>query len=208
MPSIETLLVVTMAGFALSISPGPSMLYVLSRSIGQSRNAGYMSAFGLAVGGMVLAFATALGLSALLAATPLVFTLIKYCGAAYLVYLGIDMVWGKDEEGPKGIDKVRVESLPRIFWQGVIVETLNPKTVLFFLAFIPQFVDEQLGSTTFQMLVLGAIVPLTAIPSDILVALTGGTLANRISSNPTVSKGLSWLGGTFLVGLGVRVVLT
>ena len=98
--------------------------------------------------------------------------------------------------------------MPRIFWQGVIVEIPNPKTVLFFLAFIPQFVDEQLGSATFQMLVLGVIVPLTAIPSDILVALTGGTLANRISSNPTVSKGLAWLGGTFLMGLGVRVVLT
>lgn len=81
------------------------MLYVLSRSIGQSRNAGYMSAFGLAVGGMVLALVTALGLSALLAATPLVFTLIKYCGAAYLVYLGIDMVGGKDEGGRRGSTK-------------------------------------------------------------------------------------------------------
>ena len=154
-----------MAGIALSVSPGPSMLYVLSRSIGQSRNAGYMSAFGLAVGGTVLAVATALGLSALLATTPLVFTVIKYCGAAYLVYLGIDMVWAKNEGGNERIDKVRVESLPRIFWQGVIVEILNPKTVLFSWRFIPQFVDEQLGSATFQMLVLGVIVPLTAIPS-------------------------------------------
>jgi threonine/homoserine/homoserine lactone efflux protein len=207
LPSIETLLIVTMAGLALSASPGPSMLYVLSRSIGHNRQAGYISAFGLAVGGMILAVATALGLSALLTATPTVFTTVQYLGAAYLVYLGVDMIWAK-EEGGGGLTKVRNESLPRIFWQGVVVEVLNPKTVLFFLAFIPQFVDSATGSVTMQMLVLGILVPLTAIPSDIIVAMTGGTLANRIAGNVTVNRALKWLGGSFLVGLGVRVVLT
>ena len=205
MPSIETVFVVTLAGLALSASPGPSMLYVLSRSIGQSRNAGFVSAVGLATGGMVLAVATALGLSALFATSSFAYAIVQYCGAAYLVYLGVNTLTSR-ESGKDPIDRVRNASSWKIFYQGVIVEVMNPKTILFFLAFIPQFVDAERGSLSLQMLVLGLIVPLTAVPSDLIVAITGGTLAQRISTHRTAHLALKWLSGLFLVGLGVRIL--
>ena len=197
---------VALAGLALSASPGPSMLYVLSRSIGHSRNAGYISAVGLATGGMLLAIATAFGLSVLLAQSPVVYEIVRYCGAAYLMYLGFGMVAAKDEDTQKMGD-VQPTSLWQIFYEGVVVEILNPKTVLFFLAFVPQFVDAERGSYVLQMLILGLLVPLTAVPSDIVVALTGGTLAQRLSSNRAIHLSLKWLGGFFLIGLGIRIVL-
>lgn len=205
MPTAETIAVVTLAGLALSASPGPSMLYVLSRSIGQSRSAGLASAAGLAVGGVVLALATALGLAALLAASPIAYRIAEHLGAAYLVYLGIDLLRSKVSDRSE-VSGVAVRSLWRIFYQGVIVEVLNPKTILFFLAFIPQFVDQARGSITVQMLVLGALVPLTAVPSDLIVAFAGGSLAERLAVRQRSQQVLKWIGGLFLIGLGVRIV--
>jgi threonine/homoserine/homoserine lactone efflux protein len=208
MPSIETILAVTLAGFALSASPGASMLYVLSCSIGHSRSAGFVSAVGLATGGVFLAIATAFGLALIVTQSPVLYEIVRYCGAAYLVYLGVGMIAAGSEHGHTGhAVSVQPLSLWRVFYQGVIVEMLNPKTVLFFMAFIPQFVDAERGSFVVQMLILGLLVPLTAVPSDIVVALTGGTLAQWVSSNRAVHRGLTWLGGLLLVGLGIRIVL-
>lgn len=204
MPTPETLFVVALAGLALSASPGPSMLYVLSRSVGQSRDAGLVSAAGLAAGGVVLAFAAALGLAALLQASPVAYAIVQYAGALYLVYLGYDLLASKEE--PRGeLSRVNRNSLWRIFYQGVVVEVLNPKTVLFFLAFIPQFVDQDRGSTVLQMLVLGILVPLTAVPSDIIVATAGGTIADKIATRRRSQLVLKWVGGLFLIGLGLRI---
>lgn len=205
MPSLETIIVVTLAGLALSASPGPSMLYVLSRSIGQSHGAGYASAAGLAAGGMLLALAAALGLSALFAASTMAYTAVKVGGAAYLCYLGIDMIASKSEP-MDALQEVHRSSLWRIFYQGVAVEVFNPKTILFFIAFIPQFVDAGIGSVPLQMLVLGLLVPLTAVPSDIIVATMGGSLAAKISAHRTGQTILKWVGGLFLIGLAARIL--
>jgi threonine/homoserine/homoserine lactone efflux protein len=206
MPTIETIFAVTLAGLALSASPGPSMLYVLSRSIGQSRNAGFMSAAGLATGGLVLALATAMGLAALFTTSPVAYAIVQYGGAAYLFYLGVDMICSRDETTSE-VQEIRRTSLWRVFYQGVVVEVLNPKTILFFIAFIPQFVDAELGSLPAQMLVLGILVPLTAIPSDLIVASTGGTLATQITRNQLIHQALKWAAGLFLIALGGRVLI-
>jgi threonine/homoserine/homoserine lactone efflux protein len=208
LPTLETIVIVTFAGLALSASPGPSMLYVLSRSVGQSHTAGLVSAAGLAVGGFVHVIAAALGLAALFSYLPAVFTAIKFAGAFYLIYLGIDMTRGHPDDQPSGPRKFRHMSLRRIFCQGILVETLNPKTLLFFVAFLPQFVDQQLGSVGLQMVVLGALVPLTAIPSDLIVALTGGGIAQRIARNQTMSQWLRWFAGAILIGLGLNIFIS
>lgn len=208
MPTFQTIVVVALAGLALSASPGPSMLYVLSRSVGQSRGAGLVSAAGLAVGGFVHVVAAALGLVALFMYLPSMFVVLKFVGAVYLIYLGIGMVRdGGDEDADKGLEQVRQLSLRRIFYQGILVEVLNPKTLLFFVAFLPQFVDYRRGSIVSQMLVLGALVPLTAIPSDLIVAFTGGNIAQRLARNRTASRALSWLAGAILVGLGLNLFI-
>ncbi len=208
MPTFETIAIVTFAGLALSASPGPSMLYVLSRSIGQSHTAGLVSAAGLAVGGFLHVIAAALGLAALFNYFPNVFLALKYAGAVYLIYLGIGMFRDSGGSDPSGVERVKRVSLRRVFYQGILVEALNPKTLLFFVAFLPQFVDQQLGSVGTQMLILGALVPLTAVPSDLIVAFTGGGIAQRIARNRDMSRLLSWLAGAILIGLGLNIFIS
>ena len=209
MPSIETMMVVALAGFALSASPGPSMLYVLSRSVGQSRAAGLASAVGLGLGGVVLAVIAALGLAAVFQQSELLYRAVTYAGGLYLIYLGAQMILEKDsgEPGEMKVAQVERRSYARIIWQGVLVELMNPKTVLFFMAFIPPFVDMSKGDVVIQMLVLGILVPLTAVPSDVLVAFIGGSLAQTVKGNRLIRRGLAWLGGLILVGIGLRLFL-
>lgn len=207
MPSIETLMTVTLAGLALSLSPGPSMLYVLSRSIGQNVKAGIASALGLALGGVLLAILTAFGLTVILKSTPVLYRIIQVLGACYLVYLGVQMIsasW-KTETHDTPLENVKRQGYAHIIVQGVLVELLNPKTILFFLAFIPQFVKTENGSTILQMLILGMLVPLTAIPSDIFVSLTGGSVAYRIKKSKIMKHALEWLSGLFLIGIGLNI---
>lgn len=193
------------AGFALSASPGPSMLYVLSRTIGQNRAAGLASSVGLALGGILLALAAAIGLTAIFSISKPLYLTVQYMGAVYLFYLGAQMLIS--ERKKKDLDQVRNLSFRKIVVQGIFVEVLNPKTILFFLAFIPQFIDSELGNVSSQMLVLGILVPLTAFPSDIIVSFAGGTLSDRLSNNKRVRLMLTWLGGLFLMGLGIRTLL-
>lgn len=206
MPSQESIILVILAGFALSASPGPSMLYVLSRSLGQDRNAGLASAAGLATGGVVHAVAAALGLSALLTYSPELYRTVTVLGAAYLIYLGIQMYRSRNDEVGE-TEAVTRQPLRKVFTQGVLVEVLNPKTALFFVAFLPQFVNQDVSPVMLQVLVLGMLIPLTAIPSDLIVAYTGGTLARRISGSARARCTLNCLGAIFLVGLGLQIVL-
>ncbi len=204
MPEQNTILLVMAAGFALSASPGPSMLYVLSRTIGQNRAAGLASSLGLALGGILLALAAAIGLTAIFSISKPLYLTVQYAGAAYLFYLGAQMLI--PEKKKKEVDQIKYLSFRKIIVQGIFVELLNPKTILFFLAFIPQFIDSELGNVSSQMLVLGILVPLTAFPSDIIVSFAGGTLSDRLSNNKRVGLMLTWLGGLFLMGLGIRTL--
>lgn len=214
MPTAETMVMVALAGLALSATPGPSMLYVLSRSVGQSRAAGLASALGLGLGGVLLAAATALGLAAVFQKTGWAIDVLRIAGSIYLIYLGLQMIWEARSSAAAEfrVHVVRERSFFAIIWQGVLVEFLNPKTVLFFVLFLPQFVVDHGGriegdNITTQLLILGVLVPLTAVPSDLFVAFVGGSVAQRVNDNPAVRIGLSWLGGLILIGIAVNLYL-
>lgn len=211
MPPFETILAVLLAGFALSATPGPSMLYVLSRTVGQDRVAGLASAFGLALGGMALAVATAMGLAAVFAKFTWIVPGLRYLGSAYLIWLGVGMI---REARAAALADLHVSEVVRkpvraIVWQGVMVELLNPKTVLFFALFLPPFITmgEGNGSVELQFLILGALVPLTAIPSDMLVVFMGSSLAGAINKRRHLREALGWIGGGMLILIAVNLHL-
>ncbi len=206
MPSTETLVVFTLAALALATTPGPANLYVMTRSMAQRRGTGVASALGLAVGDLVHTAAAATGLSVVLAHVPAAYEAVRLAGAAYLVYLGIRMFLARDASLPREAAPPGT-GLARIFGHGVVIEVLNPKTALFFLSFLPQFVDPDAGAVSTQMLVLGTIVPLTMLPVDLVIALSGGVLGSRLSRSTVWRRGLAWLSGTVLVSLGLRVAL-
>lgn len=212
MPQTDTMLTVAAAGFALSATPGPSMLYVLSRSVGQSRAAGLASAVGLGIGGILLAVATAFGLATLFTRFEWLVTTLSYIGSAYLLWLGLGML--KDAFADTSVslqaEQVTPKTFAAIIWQGMLVELLNPKTVLFFALFLPPFVtadDGQLLATSVQMqlLTLGVLVPLTAMPTDILVAFLGGTMTEAVGRKQRMRQGLAVIGGMTLIGIAISL---
>lgn len=214
MPSLHAILSVALAGLALSATPGPSMLYVLSRSVGQSRAAGFASALGLCLGGVLLAIATALGLATVFATFDWLVIALRYLGSAYLVWLGIGMIRGARSTAATDftVAQVKSKSLMAILWQGVLVELLNPKTVLFFALFLPPFVNlgqgpAQSSSVTLQFLILGALVPLTAVPSDLIVAMLGGTMTKTLNTNKRAREVMAWAGGLVLIGIALSLHL-
>ncbi|WP_299747065.1 LysE family translocator [uncultured Tateyamaria sp.] len=214
MPSLDAMIAVALAGLALSATPGPSMLYVLSRTVGQSRMAGLASALGLCLGGIVLAVATALGLATVFQTSDWLVTALRYVGSIYLVWLGVDMIRGAKVEAQVTFDvkKVRQKPLPAIIWQGVIVEVLNPKTVLFFALFLPPFINtghiqSADVSVQVQLLVLGILVPLTAIPSDLVVAYMGGAMTKIINRERAMRERMAWIGGFILIGIALNLHL-
>lgn len=206
MPTIETVMLFMAAAVALNVTPGPSILYVMSRSVGQGRTAGLVSALGLGTGSLIHAGAAALGLSVILAYSPLAYTVVKYLGAGYLVYLGVRILLGRDRHLSTAV--LAHVSLTRVFWQGVVTELLNPKIVLFFMSFLPQFVDPARGSVAGQTLFLGLLFHVTGVPINMLVAVVGGAIASWLSQNPVCDRVRNGLAGTVLIGLGVRLALS
>lgn len=214
MPELDSIVSVALAGLALSATPGPSMLYILSRSVGQSRAAGLASAVGLCIGGMLLAISTAIGLATIFATFDWLVTVLGYAGSTYLIWLGIQMILKArvDVEADVNVNVVRDEPFFTIIWQGVLVELLNPKTVLFFALFLPPFVNSggtQLveGSVHQELLVLGLLVPLTAIPADLLVAYLGGTMTKFISRRRATREWLALVSGSVLIGIALNLHL-
>jgi threonine/homoserine/homoserine lactone efflux protein len=207
MPSLETIFIVCIAGFTLSASPGPSMFYIVSRTIGQGRTAGFASLLGLALGGVLLAIAAALGLTVIVRSSATVYSAIKILGAIYLVYLGtrgLLLAIRKSNHSPIP-ESLEKQSPLTILIQGMLVEFLNPKTILFFIAFIPQFVELSRPDVMLQMLILGSLVPLTAIPSDLVVVLTSSTILQRIRHNSKIALMLDVLSGVILIGIGIHL---
>ena len=204
MPSFYTLLLFTLAAAAMNISPGPSNLYVMSRSLAQGTRAGLIAAVGLATGSLFHVAATALGLSVILRYSPALYATVKLVGAAYLIFLGLRLLLSKGAAlAATPSDGHR--SHGRIFRESILVEMLNPKTALFFLAFLPQFADPSAGPLAPQLLLLGAIVTLTAIPCDAFVAVAAGTASQALARHPLYARLQKWLSGSVLVSLGVYV---
>lgn len=193
------------ATLILLLTPGPAVLYVIARSIDQGRKAGLISVLGLALGTLFHVFAAALGLSALLLSSALAFSIVKYLGAAYLIYLGIRRLIS--QENVHQVESELESSLGRAFSQGVVVNVLNPKTGLFFFAFLPQFVDRSQGSLTLQLLLLGTIFVLLAICTDGLYALTAGTLGRWLRGNLHFLRLQRYFAGWVYIGLGLTTAL-
>ena len=207
MPSLQTLLLFTAAALAMNISPGPSNLYVMSRSLAQGTSAGLVAAGGLATGSLFHVTVTSLGLAVILKYSPLAFLVMKLAGAGYLIFLGLKMLLTKSS--PLSPDALLPKKpLGRVFAQSCLVEILNPKTALFFLAFLPLFADPKAGPLVPQLLLLGAIVTLTAIPCDALVAVLSGRAAALLRRRPIFQKLQNWISGSVLVGLGATIALS
>lgn len=193
------------AAITLAITPGPGIFYVLARSIKGGRHEGYASAAGTAVGGLAHVVAAALGLSVVLATSATAFTVVKYAGAAYLVYLGIRALLSKDDVTEA--DSIVAGNNRRAFVQGITTEVLNPKTALFFLAFIPQFVNPQ-GAVVAQFILLGSISVAFNTSVDIVVATLAGPIGQQLKKRARLRKGQRLFSGFGLIGLGAYVALT
>jgi threonine/homoserine/homoserine lactone efflux protein len=206
MPSGATLLLFAAAATALIVVPGPAVLYIVAQSIDQGRLAGFVSALGVAVGGLVHVTAAAVGLSALLLSSATAFTVVKLAGAAYLIGLGLHALLVR-KEAPTDVAP-RTRRLRRLFGQGVVVNVLNPKTALFFFAFLPQFVDPEAGSTALQLAVLGLLFVAIAVVSDSLWAVAAGTASAWLRGNRGFLAVQRYVSGTIFVALGAVTALS
>jgi threonine/homoserine/homoserine lactone efflux protein len=193
------------AALVLALTPGPGMLYVLGRTLHGGRRKGVLSALGTLVGGSAHVVAAALGLSAVLATSAVAFAIVRYAGAAYLIYLGVGMLRSRNM-------KVEVADEAGTshghFLQGITTEVLNPKTALFFLSFIPQFVAPARGHLISQFLLLGAISVGLNTAADLIVVVLAGTIAHKLKGNPKFSRRQRTASGVGMIGLGAYVAVS
>ena len=206
MPTASTLVLFGLAALALLVIPGPAVVYIVTRSIHQGRAAGLVSVLGVATGSLVHVAAAALGLSAVLMSSAVAFEVVKLGGAAYLIWLGIRTLRDRgDEDLPEETGSAR---LSRAYAQGVIVNVLNPKTALFFLAFLPQFVDPAAGRPAPQMLILGALFVTLGVLSDGTYALVASRLGAWLRARPTFARNRRYVSGAAYITLGAVAALT
>jgi threonine/homoserine/homoserine lactone efflux protein len=229
MPTVTTLSVFTAAALVLLVVPGPAVLYVISRSVDEGRLAGVVSVLGVGAGSMVHVLAAVTGLSAVLASSSTAFTIVKYLGAAYLVWLGVRVLLSRDRAVPPepnqgfvlrhravaaGAEATsdsrsdRSAPLGHAFRQGAIVQVLNPKVALFFLAFLPQFVDPAVGPSAAQMALLGAVFVVLALLTDGMYALLAGTLGDWLRRSSSARRGLRRVSGAVYIGLGATAAVS
>ena len=202
MPEKAAFVAFLIAAFALNLAPGPDMLYVIGRSVGQGRKAGIVSSLGVFVGCWVHILAAAFGIAGLLRSSPLAFNVVRYAGAAYLIYLGIKMLAQKTDLSSQ---QLKAERLGVIFRQGAITNMLNPKVAIFFLAFLPQFVAARRGSVVLQILLLGLIFNVGGTLVNLAVAYAGGTLGELLRRNQSIARLQRRFTGLIFVGLGLRL---
>jgi threonine/homoserine/homoserine lactone efflux protein len=206
MPHISNLAIFIVAALVLLITPGPAVLYIVARSIDQGRRAGIVSTLGVGVGSLCHVTAAAFGLSALLVSSVLAFNLVKYLGAVYLIYLGVRKLLAKDD--PLSVEPVQPKRLSRLFYQGVWVNLLNPKTTIFFFAFLPQFVSIEQGNIAVQILFLGTLFVVMGICSDSLYALLAGTMGGWLRSSRKFLRGQRYFTGGVFIALGLTAAFS
>jgi threonine/homoserine/homoserine lactone efflux protein len=202
----QLLFFVTTAAILLAI-PGPAVFYIVGRSIGQGRNAGLVSALGIGVGTLIHTAAAAVGLSALLVSSATAFSVVKYLGAAYLVYLGVQRLRSEESLAAASDTTAPRVTLARVFSQGIVVNVLNPKTALFFFAFLPQFIDPARGHVATQILSLGILFAAMGTASDCLWALFSGSVAGWLRNNQRWMRNERYVSGGILISLGVATAL-
>ncbi len=193
------------ASVLLLLTPGPAVLYIVARSVEQGRKAGLVSVLGIHLGTIVHITAAAVGLSALLVSSALAFAIVKYLGAAYLIWIGIRTFMAKDPD--PDAPAIPAAPLRRVFRDGFVVNLFNPKTAIFFLAFLPQFVRPERGALHWQILVLGLTFMGLGIMSDGMFALAAGTAGDFLRRNRRFLRIQRWFAGTSFIGLGITAAL-
>jgi threonine/homoserine/homoserine lactone efflux protein len=206
MPALSTLALFLLAALGLLLIPGPSVLYIITRSVAQGKRAGLASVLGIELAGLVHAIAAALGLSALLLTSALAFSIVKYLGAAYLIYLGVRTLLKRETDQESLTPEPR--SFSQLFANGFLVNLLNPKTAIFFYAFLPQFIVPTHGSVVGQILVLGVLFVLLAFCTDSLYALLSSTVGRLLFRKARFRHIQRYITGSIYIALGVTTAVT
>jgi threonine/homoserine/homoserine lactone efflux protein len=203
MPDPSTLILFVGASLALLAIPGPAVFYLVTRSLDQGRQAGIGSMLGVESGTFAYAVAAALGLTGLIAASEAAFTVVKYAGAAYLIYLGVKRILSPDDPEEKA-----GTARSRLYMRGMLVQLLNPKIAIFFLAFLPQFVDRSAGPVALQTLILGTLFTVLAILSDGAYVLLAGAAGKWLRGGVAARRRLARISGSVYIGLGITAALS
>ncbi len=204
MPSLDLLFAFAVATLIFAFMPGPAMLYTAAQTVARGRSGGFMAAFGIHCGGYAHVLGATFGLSALFRHVPELYTAVKIAGALYLVWLGVTMIRTRLDTG--SVPEIQARSAGRAFADSVVVEILNPKAALFFLAFLPQFVD--VGASLplwLQFLVLGTAVNVAFSSADVLTVLLASAALARLRRSGAAERVMRWIGGSTLIGLGAHM---
>jgi threonine/homoserine/homoserine lactone efflux protein len=195
------------AALALNLTPGADMTYVLARSVTQGRGAGVLSSLGIATGSVVHTAAAAVGLSAILLHSQTAFLVVKYAGAAYLLYLAFRALWD-GRTAANGGGARPPAPLSRVYLDGVVINVMNPKVALFILAFLPQFVDPAKGHVAAQIVLLGTFFNIGGTAVNCAVAWAGSAASRRLKASTGFERALRWLSATVFAGLAVRLAVS
>jgi threonine/homoserine/homoserine lactone efflux protein len=206
-PSTESLLAFLLAGVVLVAVPGPSVLFIVGRALAHGRRAALTSVAGNTTGVMVIVVAVALGVGAVAAASGTVFAALRFAGAAYLVYLGVQ-TWRHRGDLAAALGTPDAPPDRRVFWQGVVVGATNPKVLVLFVALLPQFTDPDAGSPAVQMLVLGVLFCVLAALLDSVWGLAAGAAREWLATSPSRLRAVGGTGGLLMIGLGATLALT
>ena len=204
MPHTSHLLAFALVALGMALTPGPNMIYLISRSICQGRTAGLISLGGVALGFVVYMFCAAFGITALLLAIPFAYDALRFAGAAYLLWLAWQAV-KPNGRSPFQVKKLAVDGPRKLFAMGFVTNLLNPKIAMLYLALLPQFIDPAVGSVLTQSLVLGAIQTVISVGVNAMIALAAGSIALFLGTRPTWLLLQRWLMGTVLAGLAVKM---
>jgi threonine/homoserine/homoserine lactone efflux protein len=199
------------AALLVNLTPGPDMLFVIGSSAARGRRAGVLAALGVGAGCMVHIAMAAVGLSALLAASATAFTLVKWVGAAYLVWVGVTMLRSPASRGQTALGAAVVPRSSRVFWQGALTNALNPKVALFFLAFLPQFIEPGTSNQGWAFVALGLLFNVGGTLVNVVVALAASGLREGLQARGSAMRGGPWLqrtAGVLFVGLGAKLALS
>lgn len=208
MISSGTAIAFALASVVLIVVPGPSVLFVIGRSLSLGRRKGLISAIGNELGVIPLVLAVAFGIGAIVSASVVLFTIIKFVGAAYLAYLGIQAIRHRRDHGPEEAATARPTSARRVLLQGFLVGVTNPKSIVFLVAILPQFVDRSHGSVQLQLIELGVIFVLIALVSDSVWAIIAGTARNWFATSPKRVARMNGIGGGMMIGLSGVLLVT
>lgn len=204
----STLLLFSVTSIFLIITPGPNLIYIITRSVGQGRTAGVASALGVDTGVLVHVAAAAAGLSALIVSSAIAFSVVKYLGAAYLVFLGLSALLKRSDKSYLSVEDVPSQSLKEIYLQGVLTNIFNPKVAVFFLAFLPQFLDSSAGNVVQQTLLLGAVFVGIGLAIDLMVAWLIGLMGDWLKQSPRFWQIQRWLTGSVFIVLGLSTAFS